>query len=135
MILYTLTNASLKMEVFEDKVTFTPRTWKSMTSKHWAQPVTISYHDLQQVTLDRKYWPMGHCLTFVSQEKEIVFKFRKIYPFFERLKIYLERQMIRYYNKPHLEQVTKPQTVLEIVEERKKKKTPSSSSPAARLAA
>ena len=121
MILYTLTNASFQMDVYEDKVVFSPRWWKSATSKQWETAIVLPYAKVQRVELNKKLWPQGHQLIFRTDEKAITFSFRRLYPFFERLQVYLERQVIRYYNRPQGFPVPM-KTVLDIVEERKKTK-------------
>lgn len=122
MILYTLTNASLKMDIYEDKVVFYPRWWKSATSKQWESAVTVPYSKVERIELQKKMWPMNHLLVFHTTDRVITFKFRRLYAFFERLHVYLERQVIRYYNRP--EGFPVPiKSVLDIVEERRLKKS------------
>lgn len=126
MILYTLTNASFTLDVYEDKVVFHPKLWKGLLSKQWDRSITITYSQLQRVELHKKLWPQGHQLCFHTAERSIVFSFRDIYPFYERLLIYLERQVIRYYNHPNgLPPSVK--TVPDLLEERKRSRARSSS--------
>ncbi len=121
MILYTLTNATLKMDIYEDKVVFYPRWWKSATSKQWESAVTVPYSKVERIELHKKMWPMSHQLVFHTPERVINFKFRRLYSFFERLHVYLERQVIRYFNRP--EGFPTPiKSVIDIVEERGLKK-------------
>ncbi len=121
MILYTLTNASYKMDIYEDKVIFYPRWWKSATSKQWESALILPYAKVERIELHRKLWPMGHQLVFHTQGRSVVFKFRRLYAFFERLHVYLERQVIRYFNRP--EGYPSPvKSVIDIVEERKLRK-------------
>ncbi len=100
MILYTLTNRSFTLDVYEDKVVFHPRLLKGLVSRKWSQSLTIPYAQLQRVELHKKFWPVGHQLCFHTAERSVVFRFRGLLPFFERLHVYLERQTIRYYNHP-----------------------------------
>jgi len=127
MILYTLTNATFTLDIYEDKVVFHPKLWKGIVSKQWDRSLTIPYSQLQRVELNKKLWPAGHQLSFHTAERTIVFSFRSIYPFYERLLIYLERQVIRYYNHP---EGFPPsiKTVPDLLEERKKGRSRSRSS-------
>lgn len=118
MILYSLKNASFTMDVYEDKVVFHPRLWKSLTGKRWENARILRYSQIQSVELNKKLWPMNHQLILHAADGTMVFQFRNLYPFFERLKLYMERQIIRYYNQP--EGRPRPmQTVIDLVEEKK----------------
>jgi hypothetical protein len=118
MILYSLSNASFTMDVYEDKVIFHPRLWKSLTAKRWENARVLYYAQIQIVELNKKLWPMHHQLILKTQEEALVFQFRKLYPFFERLKLYMERQIIRYYNSPQ-GRARPMQTVIDLIEEKK----------------
>lgn len=118
MILYSLKNTSFTMDVYEDKVVFHPRLWKSLTTKRWENARILNYSQIQSVDLHKKLWPMKHQLILQTSEGPVVFHFRNLYPFFERLKLYMERQIIRYYNYP--EGRPRPmQTVIDLIEEKK----------------
>lgn len=118
MILYSLKNASFTMDIYEDKVVFHPRLWRSFTGKRWENARIFSYSQVQSVELHKKLWPMNHQLVLHTSEGPVTFQFRNLYPFFERLKLYIERQIIRYYNQP--EGRPRPlQTVVDLVEEKK----------------
>lgn len=119
MILYSLKNVSLQMDVYEDKVIFHPRLWRSLTAKKWDSAKVVPYASVTRVELHKKLWPANHQLVFQTHEGEIVFGFRKLYPFFERLKLYFDRQIISYSNRTHKERPLK--TVLDLVEEKKHK--------------
>lgn len=118
MILYSLSNASFTMDVYEDKVIFHPRLWKSLTTKRWENARVLYFAQIQSVELNMKLWPMHHQLILKTQEDNVVFQFRKLYPFFERLKLYMERQIIRYYNSPQ-GRPRPMQTVVDLIEEKK----------------
>ncbi len=95
MILYTLKNSSYTMEVYEERVVLYPRLWRGIISGEGAAPISLSYAQLQHVELTKRLWPAQHQLSFHTSRGVTVFHFRKLFPFFERLKLYFEKQIIR----------------------------------------
>ncbi|MBY0518780.1 MAG: hypothetical protein K2P81_17850 [Bacteriovoracaceae bacterium] len=109
------------MDIYEDKVVLHPRFWKGVISKRWKNSLVLPYSQIQRVEITKKMWPMPHQFTLHTKDESITFNFKKLYAFFERLHVYVERQIILFYNKPNgLPPAVK--TVVDIVEERKKKK-------------
>lgn len=119
MILYSLKSFSLQMDVYEDKVIFYPRLWKTLAGKKWESAKVIHYSTLTHVELQKKLWPANHLLVFHTANETVEFGFRKLYPFFERLKLYFDRQIINYYNRPHKERPLK--SVIDLVKEKQQK--------------
>ncbi len=126
MILYTLTNSSLSLDVYEDKIVMTPKAWKSIVSSKWSSSKVIMYKDLDQVKIEKRYWPMRHRLHFATGSENMVFEYRHLESFFDQLKIFLERQILRQHQslKPTHEKI---RSVTEIINERKNKKIQSNS--------
>jgi len=121
MILYSLSSSSLLMDVYEDRVVFHPKLLKGLFSKEWDRSFTIHYSELQRVDLNKRLWPQGHQLCFYTQHRAVVFTFRDLVPFYERLVTFFARQTIRYYNHPEgLPASIK--TVPTLVEEKRRKK-------------
>jgi hypothetical protein len=101
MILYTLKNLSYTLDVYENKITVTPRLWKTLFLRSHALTKTIAYSELQKVSLQEKLWPQSHCLTFYSENQIVHFQFTKLLPFYRQLKLYLERQILHYHHSSH----------------------------------
>jgi hypothetical protein len=122
MILYSLTNLSLSLDVYEDKVVLRPKIWRSMLSKKWSGARVIHYNDLKNVEIEKRYWPMRHRLQFVTAGDKIVFEYRSLEVFFDQLKIFFERQILKFHHS-RLEPATlRLRSIPELVDEKKKKK-------------
>ncbi len=122
MILYSLSNSSLCLDVYEDKVVITPRAWKSMLSKKWSSAKVIFYKDLKNVEIEKRYWPMRHRLNFAVGDDKIAFEYRHLELFFDQLKIFLERQILKFHHS-HLEPTSlRLRSIPELIDEKKKKK-------------
>lgn len=122
MILYSLSNLSVSLDVYEDKVILRPKMWRSMLSKKWSSARVIHYKDLKNVEIEKRYWPMRHRLQFVTAEEKIVFEYRNLEMFFDQLKIFFQRQILKFHHS-RLELTTlKLRSIPELVDEKKKKK-------------
>lgn len=121
MIIYSLRNSSITLDVFEDKVVLTPKSWLSMFSSKWSTARVIHFKDLNYVEIEKHYWPMRHRLHFVSGEEKFSFEYRQLEAFYEQLKIYLERQILKHHQQAVGPISLKILSISEIVEERKKK--------------
>lgn len=120
MIIYSLKNSSLTLDVFEDKVVLTPKPWKSVFSSRWSTARVIHFKDLNYVDIEKRYWPMRHRLHFVSGTDKLSFEYRELEAFFDQLKIYLERQILKHHHQSVKPSGAKVLSISEIVEERKK---------------
>ena len=121
MILYTLSNAMIQMEVFEDRMILRPGlVMRVMGGKNWALPIVVPYSRVERIELQQRFWPMRHNLSIHTMDQVFNFRFRKPLPFYQRLAPYLERQAEKYRNHP---QAFPPavKTVLDLVEEKRKK--------------
>lgn len=121
MILYTLKNSALQMEVFEDRVILRPGLlMRVMGGKSWSAPVVVPYSRVDRIELQTRLWPLRHDLAIHTMDQVFHFRFRKPLAFYQRLAPYLERQADKYRNHP--EAFPAPvKTVLDLVEEKRKK--------------
>jgi len=122
MILYSLTNSTLRLDVYEDKLVLSPKIWKSVLSKQWATARVIHYKDLKSVEIEKRYWPMRHRLNLKATEGVVAFEYRSLEAFYDQLKIFLERQILKYHHNPLDAKIVQLRSVPELVEEKKRKK-------------
>lgn len=123
MILYSLTNLSLSLDVYEDKVVLRPKLWKSLFSKKWSGARVIHYNDLKNVEIEKRYWPMRHRLQFVTADGKIVFEYRRLEAFFDQLNIFFQRQILKFHHSRLEPDTLRLRSIPELVDERKKKKS------------
>ena len=122
MILYSLTSSSLSLDVYEDKLVLSPKMWKSVVSKQWASARVIQYKDLKSVEIEKRYWPMRHRLIFTVGAEKIAFEFRNLEAFYDQLKIFFERQILKYHHTRLEPTPLRLRSITELVDEKKKKK-------------
>lgn len=121
MILYSLKNFALQLEVFEDRLIFRPGAMlRVLGGRNWANPVTLPFCRIERIELRQRLWPMRHDLAVHTKDEVYHFRFRGPLPFYQRLAPYLERQVEKYRNHP---EAFPPavKTVLDLVEEKRQK--------------